>query len=432
MLKNGLDGENKKGAFDYKWVVVGVCFLVIMITLGFCHSTKSLYLDVVTKALGIERSLFSLNETFRFLTTSVVNFFFGATVAKFGAKRLMLAGIFSMSAAMLLYATATNLFMFYLGGVLLGVGFSWTGTTMVGVVVNKWCRESRGTIMGAVLASSGLGGAIAIQLLAPIIESGGENYRNAYFISGAAVLSLAVIVLIFMKEAPKNYDASKNMPAKKKGRGVSWAGIEYKAAKRAPYFYIALVCIFFTGFCLQGIGGIAKAHMRDVGLDAEFVAYALSFHSLSLACFKFLTGFLYDKFGLRVTMTTCCTTAVIVIFLLSIITNSALGMAIAIIYSIFSALALPLETIMLPIYASDLYGEASYEKILGLFVSVNVLGYAFGVPIVNLCYDLIGTYKPILIVTSAIMLAVTLVMQYVVTVSNRERRKITDTRTTQD
>ena len=90
MLKNGLDGK-KKGAFDYKWIVVGVCFLVIMITLGFCNSTKSLYLDVVTKALGIERSLFSLNETFRFLTTSVVNFFYGATVAKFGAKRLMLA-----------------------------------------------------------------------------------------------------------------------------------------------------------------------------------------------------------------------------------------------------------------------------------------------------------------------------------------------------
>ncbi len=423
-MENGFDGKTKGRGFDYKWVVVGVCFLVIMITLGFCNSTKSLYLDVVTKALGIERSLFSLNETFRFLTTAVVNFFFGATVAKFGTKKLMLAGIVSMSAAMMFYATATNVFTFYIGGMLLGVGFSWTGTTMVGVIVNKWCRESRGTIMGAVLAASGLGGAIAIQLLAPIIESGGENYRNAYFISGAAVLSLAIIVLIFMREAPKNYDAAKNVHTKKKGRGSSWVGIEYKRASHLPYFYIALVCIFFTGFCLQGIGGIAKAHMRDVGLDAEFVAYALSFHSLSLAFFKFITGVLYDKLGLRITMTCCCTTAVVVIFLLSIITDSALGMAIAIIYSVFSAFALPLETIMLPIYAADLFGEASYEKILGLFVSVNVLGYAFGVPIVNLCYDLIGTYKPILIVTSVIMLIVTAVMQYVVTVANRERVKI--------
>ena len=424
MEEINIDGKLKKGGFDYKWVVVGVCFLVIMITLGFCNSTKSLYLDIVTKALGIERSLFSLNETFRFLTTAVVNFFFGATVAKFGAKKLMLAGILSMSTAMMLYATATNLFMFYLGGMLLGVGFSWTGTTMVGVVVNKWCRESRGTIMGAVLAASGLGGAIAIQILAPIVESGGENYRNAYFISGVAVLSLAVIVLIFMKEAPKNYETPKNAHTKKKSRGITWAGIEYKSARRLPYFYIALVCIFFTGFCLQGIGGIAKAHMRDIGLDAEFVAYALSFHSLSLAFFKFLTGILYDKLGLRVTMTTCCTTAVVVIFLLAIITDSPIGMAIAIIYSVFSSLALPLETIMLPIYASDLFGEASYEKILGFFVSVNVLGYAFGVPIVNLCYDIIGTYTPILIVSSVIMLAVTIVMQYVVTTSSRQRRKI--------
>lgn len=423
--KETLKALEKSKRLDYKWVVVGVCFLTVMITLGFCSSTKSLYLDVVTKKLGIDRSLFSLNDTCRFVANAIVNLFFGALVLKFGTKKLMLAGICCLTGSMLCYAVANSLLTFYLGGVLLGIGFSWTGTTMIGCVINKWCKENRGTIMGAVLAANGIGGAIAIQILSPIIEAGGESYRNAYMISGFAVLAVGLLILIFMREAPKGCADEKTVHKKKKGRGEPWPGISYTRAKATPYFYVALVCIFFTGFCLQGITGIAKAHMRDVGLTAEYVAYAMSFHSLALAGFKFLTGLIYDKFGLRFTTSMCSITASVVMLLLALITNSPIGMAIAMIYSIFSSLALPLETIMLPIYAADLFGEHSYEKVLGIFVSVNVMGYALGTPSVNLCFDLVGTYKPILFVCSAIMLAVTIVMQLVVSKAHKIRAEVT-------
>jgi MFS family permease len=422
--KETLKALEKNKRLDYKWVVVGVCFLTVMITLGFCSSTKSLYLDVVTKKLGIDRSLFSLNDTCRFVANAIVNLFFGTLVLKFGTKKLMLAGICCLTGSMLCYALANSLLTFYLGGILLGIGFSWTGTTMIGCVINKWCKENRGTIMGAVLAANGIGGAIAIQILSPIIEAGGESYRNAYMISGFAVLAVGLLILIFMREAPKGCADEKTVHKKKKGRGEPWPGISYTRAKATPYFYVALVCIFFTGFCLQGITGIAKAHMRDVGLTAEYVAYAMSFHSLALAGFKFLTGLIYDKFGLRFTTSMCSITASVVMLLLALITNSPIGMAIAMIYSIFSSLALPLETIMLPIYAADLFGEHSYEKVLGIFVSVNVMGYALGTPSVNLCFDLVGTYKPILFVCSAIMLAVTVVMQFVVSKAHKMRVEV--------
>ena len=417
-----------KKRFDYKWVVVAVCFALIMITLGFCSSTKSLYLDVVTEKLNIDRSAFSLNDTCRYVANAIINLFFGVLVHKFGTKKLMLSGILCLAGSMTLYATAQNIWMFYLAGTLLGIGFSWTGTTMIGCVVNKWSKENRGTIMGAVLAANGIGGAIAIQLLSPIIEAGGDSYRNAYVISGLAVLAVGVLILIFMREAPKNYDNSAPAHTKKKGRGEPWVGIEFSKAKALTCFYAALACVFLAGFCLQGISGIAKAHMKDVGLTAEYVAYAMSFHSLALAFFKFLTGFVYDKLGLRFTSSMCSITAAAVIFLLAFVTNSPIGMAIAMIYSIFSSLALPLETIMLPIYAADLFGERSYEKILGIFVSVNVTGYALGAPVVNLCFDIVGTYKPILLICAAIMLVITIVMQFVISKAHKMRVEVMETR----
>ena len=406
--------SNRK--LDYKWVVVGVCFLTTMITLGFCSSPGSLYLDVVPEMIGVSRTAFSLMNTFRFVANAIVNLFFGFLVHKFGTKKLMCAGILCLAGAMALSATATNIYMFYLAGMLLGIGFSWTGTTMMGCVINKWCKENRGTIMGAVLAANGFGGAIAVSWLGTVIEKGGMHYKNAYFIAGTAALIAGVFILIFMREQPKNYNKELPVLHKKKGRGRAWVGIDFAKAKTMKLFYLAAICIFLTGFCLQGVSGIAKAHMKDVGLDPQYIIFVMGFHSIALAGFKFLTGVLYDKCGLRITTSICSLAGAVVMFLLAIITNTPAGMVIAVIYSIFSSLALPLETIMLPIYASDLFGERSYEKILGIFVSINVTGYAVGGPVVNLFHDipaLGGSYRPILFVCCGIMVLVTVLMQFV-------------------
>ena len=422
-----LETPSKKRSLDYKWVVVGVCFLTVMISLGFCSSPGSLYLDVVPEVIGVSRTAFSLMNTCRFVANAIINLFFGFLVHRFGTKKLMCAGILCLAGAMAISATASSIYMFYLAGVLLGIGFSWTGTTMIGCVINKWCKENRGTIMGAVLAANGLGGAISVSWLGTIIERGGTSYKTAYLIAGGAVLIVGIVILIFMREEPKNYNKELPVLHKKKGRGRAWIGIDFEKAKTMRLFYIAAICIFFTGFCLQGVSGVAKAHMKDVGLDPQYIIYVMGFHSIALAGFKFLTGVLYDKCGLRITTSICSLAGALVMFLLAIITDSPLGMAIALIYSIFSSLALPLETIMLPIYTSDLFGERSYEKILGIFVSINVTGYAIGGPVVNMFHDipaLGGSYRPILFICSAIMVLVTLTMQFVTVKINKIKEKI--------
>lgn len=404
---------------DYKWVIAATCFMMIFVTLGFCSSPNSLFLDVVAKNLGVERSMFSLNNTFRYITTAIANLFFGTLVKRFGVKKLILFGFVCLSLSMFTYAVADDLMTFYSAGAILGVGFSFTGTTMVGCIINRWYTQGKGKIMGAILAANGIGGAIAIQILTPFIEGGGDRYRIAYVISGIAVLVTGIIIAIFLRENPKNTVESPADSETKKKRVESQNGMEYSQISGTAVFYVALICIFFTGFCLQGITGIAKAHMRDVGLSATYVAFAMSFHSISLTVFKFLTGVIYDKMGLRVTMSICSVTASTVMLLLALVTDSPSGMIIAMIYSIFSALALPLETIMLPIYAGDLFGNRAYEQVLGIFVAVSVAGYAVGTPAVNICYDLLGDYKVALITCAVIMAMVTIVMQAVISKAHK-------------
>ena len=73
--------ENRKNRI---WValVIASCFMMIFVCLGFCSSNKGLYLSAITGALGIPRSLFSINDSCRFITTAIINLFFGSLCRK--------------------------------------------------------------------------------------------------------------------------------------------------------------------------------------------------------------------------------------------------------------------------------------------------------------------------------------------------------------
>lgn len=404
---------------EYKWIIIGLCFLMVLVCLGFCSSSKGLYLSPMTEALEIKRSAFSIGDSIRYISTAIVNMFFGILVSKFGTKKLICAGIVSLIVSTLIYSFASQLYWFYIAGAFLGVGFSWTTTTMVGTVVNRWCSEKKGTIMGAVLASNGIGAAVAAQILTPIIYQEGNKfgYRDAYILTSVILLIVLVLIAVFFKD--KTGTMLKSDGNHKKTKTHDWVGVDISTAKRNVYFYLTIICIFCTGMVLQGVTGIGMAHIKDVGISSALLATIASVHSLSLALSKFLAGVSYDKLGLKITAVICNASAVMAMVALAFVSDSHSGVILAFVYSVISSMALPLETIMLPIFAGDLFGHKSYEQILGIFVSVNTAGYAVGVPLMNFVYDIVGTYKPVLLIFAVLMVIILSVFQIVLNASKK-------------
>jgi len=57
-------------------------------------------------------------------------------------------------------------------------------------------------------------------------------------------------------------------------------------------------------------------------------------------------------------------------------------------------------------------------------VSFNTTGYAVGNPLMNLAYDLTGSYTNIMVVMCGIMVVVSVVMQFVITAAHKERARV--------
>ena len=412
--------ENTEPKSYRKWLVAIGCFMMIFLGLGFCSSNKSLYLGAITQALDIPRSLFALQDTMRFIITAIVNIFFGALVLKFGPKVICGVGFACFTGYLCISIFAENIILFYIAGCLLGIGTSFCSTAMVSYMVNMWFPEKRGTVSGAIMCANGLGGALAAQIISPLIDASKFGYRNAYAFALLMTVITGITVVILIAK-PKGVQGN---IAKKKARGAMWSGISAKQALRKPYFYLAILCVFLTGMALQGIYGIAAVHMKDIGINASFVATVLSVGSLVLTGSKFISGLSYDKLGLRATLAFCEICGICGFVCLALCGPTSGGHVLAMGYTVLSSLALPLETVMIPLITADLFGEKDFGKLLGYFVAANYSGYAAGGFVFNLVFDMTGSYVSMLLITAAMMLGVLVTFQFILNAAQKIKNQV--------
>ena len=188
-----MQSQIQKRRFDYKWVVLILCFMMEFVGLGFCSSNPGLYTSAVTEALNIPRSLYSIGTSVRYITQVIIGFFLGSLIKRFGIKKLVFLGLFSLCGSILGRCFSTNVWHHYLSCVLWGLGIVFAGGTMASTVVRRWFDKDIGKMTGIVMSANGIGGAVAAQIITPLIENGETfGYRKAYLLSAAVFLRRSI------------------------------------------------------------------------------------------------------------------------------------------------------------------------------------------------------------------------------------------------
>lgn len=422
--------ELQKRKFDYKWVILVTCFLMEFICLGFGSSNPGLYTGAVTTALDIPRSLYSVGTSIRYIVQVLMGLFFGALIQKFGAKKMVALGLGSLTASVLIRSYATNIIHIYIGCALWGLGMVFSGGTMASTIIRRWFHQDIGKYTGIVMSANGIGGAIAAQIISPIINNGETfGYQKAYLLSAILSLVVSIIVLLALRENPAGGPASTEVgKAKKKPRGAAWSGIEFSQVKKKGYFYLTFAMIFLTGISLQSVGTISIVYMEDLGFNARFVATTATVSSLVLTFAKIFMGFTYDKKGLRFTLILSHLCVIIGFLLKAALDKSGigtLGMVCAMTATVLGTIAMPLETVMIPLISNDLFGTASYDKVLGIFYSANSLGLCLGSPLCDLYRDLTGgSYASCYWFFTVLMIVVLLGFQLVIRAAHKDKERI--------
>lgn len=405
--------QNKRQGFiyqNYHWVVAGVLVLMIFVHGGAANNFSSLHLIPITEYLSISRADFALAYSAKNITSMISTFFSGFIISKWGSRVTAPLGLLLMGVSYAILANVGSYGMLILGCVLLGASYGFCSTSGAVAAVRLWFHRYEGTVLGLVSAASGLGGSLLCILQTAAMEA--SDFRASLFLCAGLGFGMALMVLLLLRNRPEDMGLAPlgdGERRKKRPATTGFAGLSMKELWRQPAFYLLLLCVMLSTFCLYLSFNVIRNFFVDCGFSSAQASGLYSGMMLLLTLTKFLAGICCDKLGARKTNILCIVCSVVSLLLLTITRNFAVAVVAMVVYSV----ALPLLTIMGPLVAVNLFGYRAQAQYAGILVSAVSLANLFGNYITNYIYDTSGSYRPsfaLAAILSAVSIALFLVL----------------------
>ena len=198
------------GVFRNRWWVVFATVCALVVGAGPINVfTFGVFLKPITESLGVGRGVFSSALTLHGVIAAFALPVIGWLVDRWGARRILLPGIFVYALATASYALiqASPLVLTFLIFAATGF-FGGVGSPIpYAAVIAEWFDRQRGLALGVGMAGVGLGVALMPQLAAVLISTVG--WRFAY-----VGLALAIVLVAY----PRSYCSCANRRVLRRAR----------------------------------------------------------------------------------------------------------------------------------------------------------------------------------------------------------------------
>ncbi len=383
--------------FFYGYWILLVAFLALFVQSGCGIFAFSLFVRPLQDELGWARGEIMAGFTIFYLVVGISSPFIGRVVDRFGAKRLIVLGaaVTGLGFASLMFIS--QLWHYYLGYAVVGIGVSAMGQVPTSAVVSTWFRKKRGLAIGIMSMAVG-GGGVAITPLVGNLLLPDFGWRIAYLALGIIAWVLVIpVTLLFLKPKPadmglypdgvsaaQNEEIVRSLPQ-------SAGGMTLKVALKTHALWLLCVSFFLSTMSNMVMTQSQVPHLQDIGFPVAAAATALSAYSFSSSMGKFTFGWLCDRIQPRYS----CAIGLIfqvagLLLLMNMQGSSPIGMVwlFAILGGFGTGSWLPTMSIL----SSTTFGLAYYGSIFGVVSMAQGVGTAIGPFIAGTMFDAMGTY----------------------------------------
>jgi len=376
----------KRSSHSYGYVVVSVCFLIFMTTMGMATSF-GLFFQPIIEELGWTRTAISGAFSLNGIIGGIFGIAGGYFNDRFGPRFVLtLFGLFTVI-GYLLVSKMIEVWQFYLFfGVIVGVGLMVYVPIMS--TVAKWFEKRRSLMSGIAFSGQGFGLLVFPMLINWLIRS--YNWRMAVVIISMIILLVTILGLVLLRNSPGYSGASKgvntgkpqfNVPVKKKTSGVD--------AIMTKEFWLLIVVLFCYGLCFVAYQVHIAVYAIDSGISSTNAAMILTVLGAATIFGQIIVSMLGDIIGYKKTFIVglmCITLAILTITL----SHQIWGF---IIFAILLGAAFGNCSTQESPLVAWLFGEENHGTLLGIFAFSFSCGGAVGPLVFGLIYDLLGTYN---------------------------------------
>lgn len=330
----------------------------------------------------------SLGFTLATLTAMLTMPLTGWLTDRFGARKpiLICTTVFGALYASLALLTP-HLWHLFLIFLLLGLVGPGTSAVPHASLISRWFTERRGLALGVAMSGTALGGVIWPWATQKLL--GNFGWRNAYAISGGAVLLVAIpLMLLLLKDPPA---------AERKAEQVSndnqANGLTRREALRGSLLWLLLGAFFVISMSIQACMIHLVPLLKDRGMTPNSAALVASVMGVAGMIGRLGMGYLLDRLPAeRVPSLAFGSVAAGIFLLFAGATGFGAYIAAALIGFGYGS-----ESATIPFLVSRYFGLRSFGEIYSyLFVTVP-LGGALGPALMGMGYDRTGSYQLVLL-----------------------------------
>jgi MFS family permease len=391
----------------YGYWIVAATFLCLFITSGCGYFAFSLFVKSLQTDLGWGRGDITIAWTVYLLISGTTAPFVGRLISRYPARWIITAGAIIVGLGFSWLSLISQLWAFYLGYAIIGVGMSTMGHVPSSTIVSNWFQKRRGTAVGIMSAGIGAGGFALSPLIGGFLIPN-FGWRTAYCAMAALpvvlVIPLAISVIKFRpadkglypdgEPAPTAADPTANQPSDTKGLTLT-------AAIATAAFWLIAISFLVGNFSQAGVLQTQVPHLADIGFPVALAAGALGAVGFGSTIGKFAFGWLCDQISPKYAWAIGLTLqAGSLLILMSIKPTTPLP--VIWLYTILIGLSAGAWLPTLSLLVSTSFGLRAYGTIFGAASFFQSIGVATGPLMMGYMFDTMGDYRLAYIIVLAL------------------------------
>ena len=407
---------------SYKqWIIVFLMCCLSSSSIGLCTNSIGVFYTPVSQSLNILRGTFAMHATLSSLATAFMSLFMTKIMHRYCYKNILIIGVLFTSLSTFLMAYSRSVWMFYILGIIRGIGIGIYGMVPLTVIITNWFMEKHGLATSIALSFSGLSGAIFSPILSSWITTFG--WEHTYKLMAVCILVLTLPALFYQWTIkPQNQNL---LPY---GYHQETRSQSTTATKRMNFMTCAFLCMCILTVLHTSITGISQ-HLSGMATSIQ-LSSSIGAMMMSLVMFgnistKLLIGFLSDLLN-------PLKSSLIMIFVnivsLCLLWNSMItGQLTLLLISSFAFGSIySVGAVGIPLLTRYFFGLQNYSQAYAIIGFLTNVGSSSSLALIGYAFDFTGGYQLVIII-ALLFHAVNLILLFITNlVYKKEYQQVTN------
>jgi MFS family permease len=299
----------RRSKYFYGWNIVAASFLARLAYAEHFSSILGLFFRPLQMEFGWSRSALAGVQTVARVIEALIAPIIGPLIDRYGPRGLMPIGAIVVGLAMLGVTQINTIWQFYLlRGIIVAIGFTFMGGLVIDVAINNWFVQKRGRAIAIGRVGSNVSNIIMAPLSVYVIATSGWR---TMFVVFAVVTWLVVLIpsAVLMRRRPEDIglypDGIERKTVETEGQQLDSSNGE-TASELEPVwnrrevlmtrtFWLLALSFAINSMAFQGINISIAPYIQDLGYRDVMLATVITFRSVVMATSVLIMGYLAER-----------------------------------------------------------------------------------------------------------------------------------------